>query len=162
MTVDALSVDIQFACEDAGVPDEDSIRNWVKLAASRSGRLPDRDVEFAVRVVGEAEIQTLNQLYRNKDTATNVLSFPTGEIEGLPADAARQLGDIVICASVVRDEAVRQSKRLEDHWAHMLVHGALHLLGYDHGEDKEAEEMEHLEKVILDAEGIADPYASRL
>ena len=159
--IDVLSVDVQFACEDAGVPDEDAIRNWVETAASRSGRLPDRDVEFAVRIVGESEIQTLNQLYRNKDSATNVLSFPAGDIDGLPDDAAQQMGDIVVCAAVVRDEAVRQSKPLKDHWAHMLVHGALHLLGYDHGEEQEAEEMERLEKEILGDQGIADPYASR-
>ena len=155
-----LSVDIQFACEDAGVPDEQEISRWVEQAATQSGRLPERDVEFAVRVVGEAEIQTLNQLYRNKDSATNVLSFPVGDIDGLPADAAQQMGDIVICASVVRDEALRQGKPLADHWAHMLVHGALHLLGYDHGEDAEAEQMEQLEREILGAAGIADPYAS--
>jgi probable rRNA maturation factor len=155
-----MTVDVQFACEDAGIPDKESIQSWVELAADRSGRLPPRDVEFAVRIVGEAEIQTLNQLYRNKDSATNVLSFPAGAIEGLPQDAVHQMGDIVVCASVVRDEAVRQSKQLEDHWAHMLIHGALHLLGYDHGEDKEAEEMEHLEVAILESRGIADPYAS--
>ena len=155
-----MTVDVEFACEDAGVPDKEAIRNWVELAADRSGRLPQRDVEFAVRIVGEAEIQTLNQLYRNKDSATNVLSFPAGAIEGLPQDAVHQMGDIVVCASVVRDEAVRQSKQLEDHWAHMLIHGALHLLGYDHGEDKEAEEMEHLEVAILESRGITDPYAS--
>jgi len=155
-----LSVDIQFACEDAGVPDEQEISRWVEQAAAQSGRLPERDVEFAVRVVGEAEIQTLNQLYRNKDSATNVLSFPVGDIDGLPDDAAQQMGDIVICASVVRDEALRQGKPLADHWAHMLVHGALHLLGYDHGEDTEAEQMEQLEREILGAAGIADPYAS--
>ena len=89
-----------------------------------------------------------------------MLSFPAGTIDGLPEDAAQQMGDIVVCASVVRDEAVRQSKSLENHWAHMLIHGALHLLGYDHGEDKEAEEMEHLEAAILQSRGIADPYAS--
>jgi probable rRNA maturation factor len=155
-----MTVDVQFACEDAGIPDKEAIRNWVELAADRSGRLPQREVEFAVRIVGEAEIQTLNQLYRNKDSATNVLSFPAGAIEGLPPDAVHQMGDIVVCASVVRDEAVRQSKLLEDHWAHMLIHGALHLLGYDHGEDKEAEEMEHLEVAILESRGITDPYAS--
>ncbi len=155
-----MQVDVQFACEDAGVPDAAAIQSWVELAAARSGRLPQQEVEFAVRIVGEAEIQTLNQLYRNKDSATNVLSFPAGTIDGLPKDAAQQMGDIVVCASVVRDEAVRQSKSLEAHWAHMLVHGALHLLGYDHGEDKEAEEMEHLEAAILASRGIADPYAS--
>ncbi len=155
-----MIVDVQLACEDAGIPDKEVIQSWVELAADRSGRLPQREVEFAVRIVGEAEIQTLNQLYRNKDSATNVLSFPAGTMDGLPEDAVQQMGDIVVCASVVRDEAVRQSKPLENHWAHMLTHGALHLLGYDHGEDKEAEKMEHLEAAILKSRGIADPYAS--
>jgi len=155
-----MTVDVQFACEDAGVPEPHAIQDWVELAASRSGRRPQGEINFAVRIVGEAEIQTLNQLYRNKDSATNVLSFPAGNIEGLPPSAAQQMGDIVICASVVRDEALRQAKPLADHWAHMLIHGALHLLGFDHGEDKDAEEMEHLEAAILESRGIADPYAS--
>jgi probable rRNA maturation factor len=155
-----MAVDVQFACEDAGVPDATEIRTWVELAASRSGRLPAGKADIAVRIVGQAEIQTLNQLYRNKDAATNVLSFPVEAIEGLPASTPRQLGDIVICAPVVRDEAHRQAKPLADHWAHMLVHGALHLLGYDHDHDKEADEMESLEKAILESRGIADPYAS--
>ena len=155
-----MAVDVQFACEDAGVPDEQVIQDWVELAASRSGRLPQGDSEFAVRVVGEAEIQTLNQLYRNKESSTNVLSFPADPVDGLPTTVARQMGDIVVCASVVRDEAVRQSKSLDDHWAHMLIHGTLHLLGFDHGEDKEAEKMEDLEIAILKSRDIADPYAS--
>lgn len=155
-----MTVDIQYACEDAGVPDEQEIRNWVELAAEQSQCLPAQPVEFAVRIVGEAEIQTLNQLYRNKDAATNVLSFPAGAIDGLPPDAERQMGDIVICASVVRDEALRQGKGLADHWAHMLVHGTLHLLGFDHTQDSEAERMESLEIAILASRGIANPYAS--
>lgn len=155
-----MVVDVQFACEDAGVPEAVDIQSWVELAADESGRMPKGAVDVAVRIVGEAEIQTLNQLYRNKDSATNVLSFPAGPVQGLPATEARQLGDIVICASVVRDEALRQAKPLADHWAHMLVHGALHLLGYDHGADKDAEEMERLEAAILQSRGIADPYAS--
>ncbi len=145
----AMAVDVQYACEDAGVPDKDDIQGWVKHAADRSGRLTDGKTEIAVRIVGAAEIQTLNQLYRNKDSATNVLSFPAGAIAGLPKTAVRQLGDIVICASVVRDEAVRQEKPLADHWAHMLVHGVLHLLGYDHSNNTDAEEMERLEATIL-------------
>ena len=156
-----MAVDVQFACEDAGVPDKQTIRDWVQLAASQSGRLPDGKVDFAVRVVGEAEIQSLNQLYRNKDSATNVLSFPAGTIEGLPPTATRQMGDIVICASVVRDEALRQAKPLADHWAHMLVHGVLHLFGFDHREDRQAAEMEGLEARILASRGIANPYAGQ-
>jgi probable rRNA maturation factor len=155
-----MDVDVQVACADAGVPDEQEIQSWVQHAASQSGRLPDGAIDIAVRIVGAAEIQTLNQLYRKKDSATNVLSFPAGAISGLPPTESRTLGDIVICASVVRDEAVRQAKPLADHWAHMLVHGVLHLLGFDHGGDKDAEEMEDLEASILRSRGIANPYAS--
>lgn len=155
-----MMIDVQFACADAGVPNVEDIQGWIELAGSESGRLPAGDTDVAVRIVGEAEIQTLNQLYRNKDSATNVLSFPAEPAPGLPSTEAHQLGDIVICASVVRDEALRQAKPLADHWAHMLVHGTLHLLGYDHGADKDAEEMERLEASILQSRGIADPYAS--
>lgn len=155
-----MAVDVQYACEEPGIPDEEAIVQWVELAAASSGRLPDGALEFAVRVVDEAEIQTLNHLYRNKDAATNVLAFPTGDIAGLPAQDARQMGDIVVCAPVVREEALRQGKALADHWAHMLVHGALHLLGYDHQREPEAGEMERLEASILESRGIADPYAS--
>lgn len=155
-----MDVDVQVACADAGIPDEQEIQSWVQHAVSKSGRLPKGAIEIAVRIVGAAEIQTLNQLYRNKDGATNVLSFPAGAIQGLPETESRTLGDIVICASVVRDEAVRQAKPLADHWAHMLVHGALHLVGFDHGGDKDAAEMEHLEASILGSRGITNPYAS--
>ncbi|MDH4125547.1 MAG: rRNA maturation RNase YbeY [Gammaproteobacteria bacterium] len=155
-----MQVDVQFACADIGVPDEQEIQGWVQHAVARSGRLPEGAFDIGVRIVGAAEIQSLNQQYRNKDGATNVLSFPAGAIQGLPSTETRNLGDIVICASVVRDEAVRQAKPLADHWAHMLVHGALHLLGFDHSGDRDAEEMESLEASILHARGVANPYAS--
>ena len=156
-----MAVDVQFACDDSGVPSEKDIQDWVEFAAGQSGRMPDSDVDVAVRIVDVAEIQSLNHLYREKDAPTNVLSFPAGEMDGLPRDAARQLGDIVVCAPVVSEEAARQGKSLGDHWAHMLVHGVLHLLGYDHENDADANEMERLEIAILKDRGIADPYASQ-
>jgi len=155
-----MAVDVQFACDDSGVPSEKDIQDWVEFAASQSGRMPDSDADVAVRIVDVAEIQSLNHLYREKDSPTNVLSFPAGEIDGLPRDAARQLGDIVVCAPVISEEAALQGKSLADHWAHMLVHGVLHLLGYDHENDADANEMERLEIAILKDRGIADPYAS--
>lgn len=103
-------------------------------------------------------MRSLNRDYRQKDKATNVLSFPAGAIEGLPAEAAPLLGDIVICAEVVSDEAAEQGKSTDDHWAHMLVHGTLHLLGYDHETDDDAAEMEGLEARILTVNGLRDPY----
>lgn len=151
------TVDVQVACDDE-VPAAPDIQKWVSAALAQSGRAVDRPCEIAVRIVDAEEIQTLNELYRNKDGATNVLSFPGGEMAGLPDDATRTLGDIVICASVVAREAAEQDKALADHWAHMLVHGTLHLLGFDHNIDTEAAEMEALETSILATGLVTDPY----
>ena len=103
-------------------------------------------------------MQELNKAFRDQDKPTNVLSFPAGEIDGLPADSGLPLGDIVICAAVVKDEAEDQGKSLLDHWAHMIVHGTLHLLGFDHLEEADAAAMESLEIQILGDHGIANPY----
>jgi len=153
----ALTVDVQVACDDA-VPAEADVRKWVSAAYGRSGRAVNHPCEIAVRIVDVEEIRTLNELYRKKDVATNVLSFPGGDMVGLPDDATRMLGDIVICASIVAGEAAEQSKELADHWAHMLVHGTLHLLGFDHNTDIEAAEMEALETSILASGDISNPY----
>jgi probable rRNA maturation factor len=152
------SIDVQVACDDAGIPTDEIIQSWVGHAVSGSGNLPPGDVEVAVRVVDAEEIRTLNHLYRQKDKATNVLSFPAGEVEGLPRQETLTLGDLVVCASVVADEAAAQGKRLADHWGHMLVHGSLHLLGFGHETDAEAAEMEALEVSLLAVKGVADPY----
>ncbi|MDH3265903.1 MAG: rRNA maturation RNase YbeY [Gammaproteobacteria bacterium] len=154
-----LNVDVQIACDGDGIPTEDDICNWIEATLQQSGRSPDGRVDLAVRVVGTEEIRRLNGLYREQDKPTNVLSFPAGEIDGLPDDEARSLGDIVICAAVVADEASEQGKVLADHWCHMLVHGALHLLGFDHANDAETIEMEGLETVILASQNVTDPYA---
>jgi len=154
----AVAVDVQVACDDDTIPAEDTIRSWIEAAVDGAGRLSDSTVELAVRVVDADEIQTLNRLYREQDKKTNVLSFPTGEIDGLPDDAPRSLGDIVVCAAVVADEAAEQGKRLEHHWGHMLIHGTLHLLGFDHETEAEAAEMEGLEVSILAARNVTDPY----
>ncbi len=155
-----MVVDVQFACSDTGIPTERDIQDWVQFAATRSGRAVDGQAEITVRVVDASEIQALNKLYREKDTPTNVLAFPAGEIEGLPDATLRQLGDIVVCASVVGEEAAQQAKSVADHWAHILVHGMLHLLGYDHETPADAEQMERLEATILESRGVGDPYAS--
>jgi probable rRNA maturation factor len=153
----ALTVDVQVACDDE-VPAEPDIQKWVSAAYGQSGRAVNRSCEIAVRIVDAEEIQTLNELYRKKDGATNVLSFPGGEMAGLPDDATRMLGDIVICASIVAREAGEQGKALADHWAHMLVHGTLHLLGLDHETNTEGAEMEALETSILATGDISNPY----
>jgi len=155
----ALIVDIQVACDDPGIPPKSEIQSWIEDAVCGS-RPPDAgDVEVAVRIVDAGEIRTLNCLYRQQDKATNVLSFPVGEMEGLPHGASRSLGDVVVCASVVAAEADEQEKQLADHWGHMLVHGTLHLLGFDHRTDAEAVEMEARETEILAARNVTDPYS---
>lgn len=153
-----VTVDVQMVCDDADVPPAERMQDWIAktlLAAAKPGG-PDTDV--SVRVVGSDEMRTLNNKYREQDKPTNVLSFPSGDVAGLPAEAARPLGDIVICAAVVRDEATAQNKAIADHWAHMLVHGTLHLIGYDHIDDGEAADMEQLEASILAESGVANPY----
>jgi probable rRNA maturation factor len=111
---------------------------------------------LAIRVVDAAESQELNRTYRDKDKPTNVLSFP---FDLPPEIEETHLGDLAICAEVVAEEAQEQGKPLAAHWAHMVVHGVLHLRGFDHIEDVDADVMEERERVILDSLGISDPYA---
>jgi probable rRNA maturation factor len=154
-----VTADVQVACGDPEIPAVTDIQIWISAAIDASGRKPTGDVDVAVRVVDAEEIRTLNRLYRDKDKATNVLSFPAGNIDGLPAEAGVQLGDVVVCAAVVAAEATEQGKAINDHWAHMIVHGTLHLLGFDHENDAEAIEMEALEAQILASQNVTDPYA---
>lgn len=148
----SILVDLQIATENIeGLPTEEQIVQWATSAVQPEGN----EVEMTVRIVDEAESHELNLTYRGKDRPTNVLSFPfecPDEVE-LPL-----LGDLVICRQVVEREAVEQDKPLMAHWAHMVVHGSLHLLGYDHIEDDEAEEMESLETQIMQGLGFDDPY----
>lgn len=149
-----MIIDLQIACEqESGLPTAEQIEQWATAAVQ-----PKSDeVEMTVRIVDEAESHALNLNYRGKDRPTNVLSFPfecPDEVE-LPL-----LGDLVICRQVVEREAQEQDKPVMAHWAHMVVHGSLHLLGYDHIEDDEAEEMESLETQIMTGLGFADPYLS--
>jgi len=151
------TIDVEIDGELTGVPSASMLRDWVRCAVSAAAELAG-DVEIAVRVVDAATMQALNRDYRDRDRPTNVLSFPAGPIEGLPASESRPLGDIVLCAPVIAGEAADQGKRPADHWAHMLVHGALHLAGYDHIEAGDAARMEALETRILAQQGVADPY----
>jgi probable rRNA maturation factor len=155
-----LEVAVGYATARAGVPAATSFRRWV--AAALKGRI--READLAIRVVGEDEGRALNRHYRGKDYATNVLSFPAELPEGvkLPKGVTMPLmGDIVICAPVVAREAQEQSKSVNAHYAHLTVHGALHLLGMDHEDEREAEYMEQLEREILSELGIEDPYRVR-
>lgn len=148
----SLTVDIQCASADP-VPDEDDLRRWIAAALANQ---PSRgNIEISVRLVDRAEMATLNHSYRGKPGPTNVLSFPAD----LPPELELPLlGDIVICAPVVRAEASAQHKSLAAHWAHMAVHGTLHLLGYDHIDAKEAIVMEALESAILAGLHFPCPY----
>ncbi|MDE0790370.1 MAG: rRNA maturation RNase YbeY [Woeseiaceae bacterium] len=149
-------VDVQIAVEDESVPESGDIILWVSRAFQASGR--GGEIEVLVRVVDETEMQKLNGEFRDQGKPTNVLAFPAGPIDGLPDDAELPLGDIVICAGVVRREAEEQNKAVSDHWAHMLVHGTLHLLGFDHINDSDTAVMENLEIQIMINHGIANPY----
>lgn len=149
---------IDDASSESGVPSADQIESWILKVLQTARPDAERPFEVSVRVVDRDEIRTLNRDYRQRDKITNVLSFPSGDIEGLPAEEALSLGDIVVCAPVIADEAAEQGKTPGDHWAHMLVHGTLHLLAYDHVDDGEAEVMEALEVEILGGLGVADPY----
>lgn len=151
-------IDVQVAATGDGIPDIASIRRWVRRAIDAAGA--GGEAEVSVRIVDSTEMQALNRQYRDRDRPTNVLSFPAGPIAGLPAGETGPLGDIVVCAAVVASEAAGQGKPLAEHWAHMLVHGTLHLLGYDHEDAGEAEEMEALEARILEMSGISNPYRS--
>ncbi len=152
------TIDVQVACSDQETPDAAEIQAWVQRALAESGLALGPEAEVSVRVVDTEEIQTLNRDYRDQDKATNVLSFPADELAGLPPDEARHLGDIVVCAEVVSREARSQGKPISDHWAHLLVHGTLHLAGYDHQDEAEATVMEGLEQRILGQYGLPDPY----
>lgn len=151
-----LDVAVSYGLPRAGLPAAASFRKWVAVALR--GRI--READLAIRLVDAREGQALNHHYRGKDYPTNVLSFPAEIPEGLPKGVKFPLlGDLVICAPVVEREAHEQGKALAAHYAHLTVHGTLHLLGWDHEDDKEAEAMEQLERQILAELGIADPYA---
>ncbi len=149
MTSKRLNLGVQYACNQGGLPSRPQIRAWVRAALDVDEK---RGGQITIRFVEPEEGQSLNNDYREKDYATNVLSFPY-EVEPVVA------GDLVICATVVEREAAEQEKTLEAHYAHLIVHGILHLQGYDHeiGEN-EALLMENKERTILAQLGFSDPY----
>lgn len=147
-----IELDLQIA-SDGQAPSLAQLQQWCALAL----RQRTADSELTIRLVDETEGRELNNTWRHKDYPTNVLSFPADVPEGL-LDIPL-LGDLVICVPVVEREAAEQGKSLEAHWAHLVIHGCLHLLGYDHIDDAEAEEMEGLEQNLLAELGHPDPYA---
>lgn len=166
MTADQFNVSlvVQRATREQTTPSDNELQAWATAALEAScGNSGIENFELSVRLVDEAESRELNVRYRDKDSATNVLSFPSDlppavAIEMAEQSGTRVLGDILICAPLVNAEAQEQGKDRVHHWAHLLVHGVLHLLGHDHLEAGQAETMESLEIAILGSMGIADPY----
>lgn len=146
-----ITLDLQVACNNKALPESALFQQWVEAALARY----QKPYELTIRLVSSDEGRQLNYQYRGNDKTTNVLSFPFEVPDGIELDL---LGDLVICVDVVEQEALEQSKPINAHWAHMVVHGCLHLLGFDHVEDDEAEEMEALETKIITALGFAAPY----
>jgi len=147
-----VTLDLQIAtAEQQQLPDASTITNWLEAVVKRF----QDAAEVTVRIVDSAESQQLNSDYRGKDKPTNVLSFPFEVPAGIELDL---LGDLVICKQVVEQEAEEQQKPLTAHWAHMVIHGTLHLLGYDHIIDEDAEIMENLETEIMQELKFKDPY----
>jgi probable rRNA maturation factor len=147
----SLKLEVQRACDEPGVPSDTLLQRW-----SRSAIGTERDsASLVIRIVNEEEMRDLNRDYRHQDRPTNVLSFP---FEVPPPVQSDLLGDLVVCAPVVAREAAEQAKSGDAHWAHMVIHGILHLLGYDHDTEPHAQAMEAREIAILQALGYSDPY----
>jgi probable rRNA maturation factor len=144
-------IEIQTIFKSNGQPDQKQIQRWVDAALDGF----NQDTEIVVRIVDEQESAELNEQYRHKPGPTNILSFPVEIPEGIELNL---LGDLVVCAPVLEKEALEQHKALIDHWAHIIVHGVLHLLGYDHIDETQAELMENKEITILNTLNIKNPY----
>ncbi len=142
-----LSLAVQYASAAKNLPTRPQLRRWAKAALRQ-------DAEITLRIVDEAEGRELNKNFRGKDYPTNVLTFVYDDLPQPPLS-----GDVVLCAPVVAREAAEQRKELAAHYAHLVVHAVLHLQGYEHEDEHEASEMEHLETAILAKLGYADPYA---
>lgn len=148
-------IDVQVACETKAHPSSSQLRKW----ASHTLEMQQcKDYSLSIRLVDKAESQDLNSRYRQKDKPTNVLSFP---LDAPPGVQIPMLGDIILCSDVINEEAKAQEKPADAHWAHMVVHGILHLLGFDHIHDSDALIMEQREIEILDSLRFADPYGDK-
>ncbi|MES3009103.1 MAG: rRNA maturation RNase YbeY [Pseudomonadota bacterium] len=152
------TLDFENASTGVAVPAEADFLRWIECAQQHTHGA-DKPVNVGIRIIDAKESAALNNDYRGKDYATNVLSFGSDIPDAIVAELEEiPLGDLAICAEVVAREAVEQGKPAAAHWAHMVVHGMLHLHGYDHEDDQDAEEMENLERRILATLGIDDPY----
>jgi probable rRNA maturation factor len=151
LTAKRLELTVQYAATESNAPGRGFLEACARLA------LDGITGEVVIRIVDETESAELNERYRNKPGATNVLAFPAGDMP-VPDSEARPLGDVVICAPVVAREANEQGKTPEAHWAHIVMHGCLHLLGFDHEADDDARAMESREAELLAGLGFGDPY----
>ena len=153
-----LELDIQWALDEREVPNKQQCFKWINVALQKP--LCYQPVQVTVRIVDQDESQELNHTYRGFDKPTNVLSFPFEQPPGLLelGEELPYLGDLVICADIVEQEAKEQGKSIEAHWAHMMVHGTLHLQGFDHIDEQEAQVMEALEVKIMQKLGFDNPY----
>lgn len=148
------SLDFQIVSESQYIPGQEKFKKWIDAILQDDAE----NSEIVIRIVDEDEMVRFNEQYRGKNSSTNILSFPFEPPEGVDSDL---LGDLLVCAPVVEKESKQQNKLLEHHWAHMIVHGVLHLIGYDHVNDDEAEEMEALEIKILRSIKIDNPYEEK-
>lgn len=163
-----ITVIVQQASSASNTPSVERITAWVKSVfkqapakrAPYQNLPPEQSAHLTIRLVDEAEMVELNSEYRQKNRPTNVLSFPFEMPEGVPMELMNEviIGDIAICAPVVAQEAATQHKTAESHWAHMVLHGSLHLLGYDHIDPAETDIMENIETLLMKQAGFPDPY----
>jgi len=158
-----VTIDFENASPIRDIPAQSAFQQWVDLAqnaaTANQPEVSDKVFNIGIRIVDEAESTHLNSTYRNKHKPTNVLSF-SSDLPDFTLSALDEipLGDLAICASVVASEAAEQHKPPEAHWAHMVIHGVLHLNGFDHATEAEAGAMETLETKILNGLGFSDPY----
>jgi len=159
----SLHLDVNDLCDHENTPNDSVIKKWLSYTLDyidNESIQNHTDFEVSLRIVSEADISELNDQYRRQNKVTNVLSFPSkvNELLHWPKAYTYHLGDIVICASILDEEARKQKKNIQFYWCHIVVHGFLHLFGYDHSSELEAEEMENLEREICVNLGFTDPY----
>ncbi len=148
-----IKIDLQFAIKSKTLPTKNDFKTWVNEACVN--RIDN--IELCIRIIDEKESARLNKIFRGKDYPTNILSFPY-ESDTLSEESTPLIGDLAICAAIIEQEAKTQQTELPAHWAHIVIHGCLHLLGYDHQTEKHAKKMENLEAEILKKIGYDDPY----
>lgn len=152
-----VQIEVQYHSKETALPTEAMLQQWADVVLETHAQKMPEELEMTLRIVDEEESQSLNSQFRDKNKPTNVLSFSYSD-EMMPNDSSL-LGDLVLCAPIIKKEALEQHKSIEAHWAHMVIHGTLHLLGYDHETPELAAKMEPLEITLLNTLGFANPYS---